>query len=113
MRVLVRIFLVLILLVSLGCGDDYSSYEKSCEEIKQMIDDELNALNYCSNDGECIMITLLSCYWVAINASASADTEKLNELEEEFIEKECSILCPLNVPTGVYCEEGKCILTGY
>ncbi|UCD83711.1 MAG: hypothetical protein JSU92_10490 [Deltaproteobacteria bacterium] len=113
MRVLARIFLVLILLVSLGCGDDSSLDEKSCEEIKQMIDDELDALNYCSDDGECVTITLLTCYWAAINASASANKEKLNELEEEFIEKECSILCPLSVPTGAYCEEGKCKLTDY
>ena len=110
MRVLARIFLVLILLVSLGCGDDSSSNEESCEEIQQMIDGELNVLNYCSNDSECIMITVL-CYWAAINASAN--TEKLDKLQEEFIGKKCFIACPANVPTGVYCEEGKCKLIGY
>jgi hypothetical protein len=94
----------------LGCGDDSSSHEESCEEIRQMIDDEINSLNGCSDDNECIMTTVL-CYWAAINASAN--TEKLDELEEEFNEKECSIFCPANVAAGVYCEEGECKLIGY
>jgi len=111
MRVLARILLVLILLVGLGCGDNSSSSEESCEEIQQMIGDEINVLNYCSNDSECIMIIVLSCYWAAINASAN--TEKLDELQEEFNEKWCNMFCPANVPAGVYYEEGKCKLIGY
>ena len=98
---------------SLGyaCGNNSSSDDESCEEIRQMIGDEINDLNDCSNDDECTMITVLTCHWVAINASAN--TEKLNELDEEFNEKQCFSVCPMNVPIGVYCEEGKCKLTDY
>ncbi len=88
------------------------SHEESCDEIRQMIGDEINVLNYCSNDSECIEITVINgCFWAAINASVN--TEELDELQEIFIEKKCPIVCLLNVPAGVYCEEGKCKLIGY